>query len=47
MYGTTLKGIYKLFLDIIKTITEIFTFLLKFISLQIYKLTFFAKIQSF
>jgi len=47
MYGTTFKGIYRLFLDITRTFIQILTFSLNFISLQIYKLIFFAKIQSF
>jgi len=37
MYGTTFKGIYKLFLDINKKFIKILTFPLNFISLQIYK----------
>ena len=44
MYGTTFKGIYTLFLDITITFIQILTFPLNFISLQIYKLIFFAKI---
>ncbi len=47
MYGTTFKGIYRLFLDITRTFIQIITFPLNFISLQIYKLIFFAKIQFF
>ena len=47
MYGTTFKGIYRLFLDITRTSIQIITFPLNFISLQIYKLIFFAKIDSF
>ena len=47
MYGTTFKGIYKLFLDITRAFIKIFTLPLNFISLQIYKLIFFVKIQSF
>jgi len=47
MYGTTFKGIYRLFLDITRTFIQIITFPLKFISLQIYKLILFAKIESF
>ena len=42
MYGTTFKGIYRLFLDISRTFIQIITFPLNFISLQIYKLIFFA-----
>ena len=45
MYGTTFKGIYRLFLDITRTFIQIITFPLNFISLQIYKLIFFAKVQ--
>jgi len=37
MYGTTFKGIYRLFLDITRTFIQIITFPLNFISLQIYK----------
>jgi len=44
MYGTTFKGIYRLFLDITKTFIQIITFPLNLISLQIYKLIYFAKI---
>jgi len=47
MYGTTFKGICRLFLDITSKFIIIFTFFLNFISLQIYKLIFFAKIQFF
>ena len=47
MNGTTFKGIYRLFLDITGNFIQILTFPLNFISLQIYKLIFFAKIQSF
>jgi len=47
IYGTTFKGIYILFLDITRTFIQILTFPLNFISLQIYKLIFLAKIQSF
>jgi len=47
MYGTTFKGIYRLFLDITKNFIQILTLPLNFISLQIYKLIFFAKNQSF
>ena len=47
MYGTTFKGIYRLFLDIIRTIIKIITFPLNFISLQIYKLIFLAKVNPF
>jgi len=47
MYGTTFKGICRLFLDITKTFIQIITFPLDFISLQIYKLIFFAIIQFF
>jgi len=47
MYGTTFKGIYRLFLDITRNFLKILTFSLNFISLQIYKLIFFAKIQFF
>ena len=47
MYGTTFKGIYKLFLDIIRNSTQIFTFPPNFISLQIYKLIFFQKFNNF
>ncbi len=47
MYGTTFKGIYKLFLDITRNFIQILTFPSNFISLQIYKLIFFAKIKSF
>jgi len=43
MYGTTFKGIYRLFLDITRTFMQILTFPLNFISLQIYKLIFLAK----
>ena len=46
MYGTAFKGIYKLFLCITVNFKQILTFPLNFISLQIYKLIFFAKIQS-
>jgi len=46
MYGTTFKGMYKLFLDITRIFIQIFTFPSNFIGLQIYKLIFFAKIQS-
>ena len=42
MYGTTFKGIYRLFLDITRNFIQIITFPLNFISLQIYKLIFFA-----
>ena len=42
MYGTTFKGIYRLFLDITRTFIQIITFPLNFISLQIYKLIFFV-----
>ena len=45
IYGTTFKGIYRLFLEITLTFIKIITFPLNFISLQIYKLIFFAKIQ--
>ena len=45
MYGTTLIGIYRLFLDITRAFIKILTFSLNFISLQIYKLIFFAKIH--
>jgi len=37
MYGTTFKGINRLFLDITRAFTHILTFPLNFISLQIYK----------
>ena len=47
MYGTTFKGIYRLFLDITRTFIQIITFPLNFISLQIYKLIFFAKFNPF
>ena len=47
MYGTTFKGIYRLFLDITRIFIQIITFPLNFISLQIYKLIFFAKIKFF
>jgi len=47
MYGTNFKGIYRLFLDIIRTFIQILTLPLNFISLQIYKLIFFAQIQYF
>ncbi|AIQ95172.1 hypothetical protein EW14_1157 [Prochlorococcus sp. MIT 0604] len=47
MYGTTFKGIYRLFLDITRNFIKILTFSLNFISLQIYKLIFFAKFNSF
>ena len=47
MYGTTFKGIYKLFLDITSTFIKISIFPLNFISLQIYKLIFLAKINPF
>lgn len=47
MYGTTFKGIYRLFLDITKAFIKILTFSLNFISLQIYKLIFFQKFNSF
>jgi len=47
MYGTTFKGIYRLFLDITRKFIKILTFSLNFISLKIYKLIFFAKIQFF
>ena len=47
MYGTTFKGIYRLFLDITEIFKQILTFPLNFISLQIYKLIFFAKIKPF
>jgi len=47
MYGTTFKGIYRLFLDITKTFIQIITFPLNFISLQIYKLIFFQKFNYF
>ena len=43
MYGTTFKGIYRLFLDITRTFIQIITFPLNFISLKIYKLSFLAK----
>jgi len=42
MYGTTFKGIYRLFLDITRTFIQIITFPLNFISLQKYKLIFFV-----
>jgi len=42
MYGTNFNGIYRLFLDITRTFMQIITFPLNFISLQIYKLIFFA-----
>jgi len=42
MYGTTFKGIYRFFLDITRNYIQIITFPLNFISLQIYKLIFFA-----
>jgi len=44
MYGTAFKGIYKLFLNIIRKFIHTITFPPNFISLQIYKLIFFAKI---
>ena len=47
MYGTTFKGIYRLFLDIIRIFIKILTFSSNFISLKIYKLVFFAKVKSF
>ena len=47
MYGTTFKGIYRLFLDITRTFIQIITFPLNFISLQIYKLIFFYKLNPF
>jgi len=47
MYGTTFKGIYRLFLDITRTFIKIFTFHLNFISLQIYKLIFLQKLNPF
>ena len=47
MYGTTFKGICRLFLDITEIFTQIFTFPLNFISLQIYKLIFLAKFKAF
>jgi len=47
MYGTTFKGIYRLFLDITRTFIQILTFPLNFISLQIYKLIFLAKFNPF
>ncbi len=43
MYGTTFKGIYRLFLDITRTFIQIITLPLNFISLQIYKLIFFVQ----
>jgi len=47
MYGTTFKGIYRLFLDITRNFIQIITFPLNFISLHIYILIFFSKIQFF
>ena len=47
MYGTTFKGIYRLFLVINRTFMKIFTFPLNFISHQIYKLNFLAKVNPF
>ena len=47
MYGTTFKGIYRLFLDITRTFIQIITFPLNFISLQIYKLNFLYKFNPF
>jgi hypothetical protein len=47
MYGTTFKGIYRLFLVITRSFLLILTFPLNFESFQIYKLIFFAKIKSF
>ncbi len=47
MYGTTFKGIYRLFLDITRKFIQIITFPLNFISLQIYKLISLQKFNPF